>query len=338
MADKKKHPGMFIALILIVVGGAGLYLALDSKKPVKIDLPTTTAGTTQAELWSVPIGKSVPFASPTSAAVTKTATSVSFAAQTTTTAQSIATTTAQVFTAAVVAAGDSKYTENYPGIAQPAVAVFAPNEWNLMLVSRKFALPAAYSPKTAVCLPDRYKDTPRELDARVVPFYRAMYQAAQQSNAELIPYSGYRRISTQKTNFENKIASYRAKGYSEIQAVNLASQSIQPPGCSEHNAGLAMDIASPGMWDTTQKFENTKEFAWLEDHAADYGFILRYPKGAEKITDVEYEPWHWRYVGVAAAKEMKELGEELGKKSGDKQKKVLTLEEYLESRRAANNN
>ena len=59
---------------------------------------------------------------------------------------------------------------------------------------------------------------------------------------------------------------------------------------------------------TKESFENTKEFKWLQAHAADYGFILRYPKDKVSITKVAYEPWHWRYVGVEDAKKMKASG------------------------------
>ena len=72
----------------------------------------------------------------------------------------------------------------------------------------------------------------------------------------------------------------------------------------QHNAGLAMDICS-----LEQNFEDTKEFEWLCENAADYGFILRYPEDKQDITKIIYEPWHWRYVGVEAAKEMKASGE-----------------------------
>jgi D-alanyl-D-alanine carboxypeptidase len=67
--------------------------------------------------------------------------------------------------------------------------------------------------------------------------------------------------------------------------------------------GLAMDICG-----TETSFENTKAFAWLNEHAADYGFILRYPKDKRSITKVMYEPWHWRYVGVENAKAIKASG------------------------------
>ena len=63
-------------------------------------------------------------------------------------------------------------------------------------------------------------------------------------------------------------------------------------------------------------FENTKEFAWLVENAEDYGFILRYKKEKRDITKVNYEPWHWRYVGVEHAKEINKLD--------------MCLEEYIE--------
>ena len=69
-----------------------------------------------------------------------------------------------------------------------------------------------------------------------------------------------------------------------------------PPGSSEHNLGYAMDIVCVDEW-----FEDTEEFKWLTEHAAEYGFIMRYTKDKQDITKVIYEPWHWRYVGVELA-------------------------------------
>ena len=94
------------------------------------------------------------------------------------------------------------------------------------------------------------------------------------------------------------------------EAKARAAMIIMPPGCSEHNLGLAMDIIA-----TDNNFYKTRAYAWLTEHAQDYGFILRYPKEKQHITKVEYEPWHWRYVGVEHAKKIKEWG--------------FCLEEYL---------
>lgn len=86
---------------------------------------------------------------------------------------------------------------------------------------------------------------------------------------------------------------------------------INKPECSDHNLGLAVDFNY-----VKEDFENTKAFKWLTKNAENYGFILRYPKGKEYITKVDYEPWHWRYVGEENAKKMNELN--------------MCLEEYVE--------
>ena len=134
--------------------------------------------------------------------------------------------------------------------------------------------------------------------------------ASLEDGIKLSPLSGYRSIAHQKRNFEARISLYMKQGYSKKQATIMASEIILPPQTSEHNAGLCMDILS-----IYESFENTKEYRWLQAHAADYGFVLRYPKDKQNITKITFEPWHWRYVGVEAAKEMKA--------------KNLCLEEYL---------
>ena len=86
----------------------------------------------------------------------------------------------------------------------------------------------------------------------------------------------------------------------EKQAELYAEQqdgTAQPPGCSEHETGLAFDVTARSDGD----FESTPQFQWLSAHCWDYGFILRYPKGKEQITGIAYEPWHYRYVGEEAA-------------------------------------
>ena len=187
----------------------------------------------------------------------------------------------------------------YAGIKPVVIDPYA-GDWNLILVNINRRLPFDYAADLAQAAPGY--DT--KLDARAAPRYREMFNAAKEDGLTLVPLSGNRRISTQKTNFENKIAYWQNQGYDKVEATKKAAQTILPPGCSEHNAGLAMDICS-----LYTSFENTDEFAWLQKHAADYGFILRYPAGKKDITKVNYEPWHWRYVGVTAAKEIKASGQ-----------------------------
>lgn len=181
----------------------------------------------------------------------------------------------------------------------PVTVQIDPDKWYLTLVSIKYRLPENYDPEITYPV----KGIDRPLDARVTPHYVEMYNAAKEAGCTLTPYSGWRSISRQKSNYENKVSSYMKEGNSRSKAEQLAAEWILPPGASEHNMGLAMDIVN-----TRESFENTKEFKWLQEHAADYGFILRYPKDKVSITKVAYEPWHWRYVGVEDAKKIKASG------------------------------
>lgn len=195
-----------------------------------------------------------------------------------------------------------------------AYAGFTPQITNVnvdftkILVNGKYSLPADYKPTLSEAVPG----SGQYLDYRVAPYYQKMYNAAKADGIILTPISGYRSYQRQKNNFENRITSNMNKGYDRVEATKLAATVIMIPGASEHNAGLAMDICS-----LADSFENTKEFEWLDAHAAEYGFILRYPKDAKsrEITGVVYEPWHYRYVGVEAAKEIKARG--------------ITFEEYV---------
>ena len=198
----------------------------------------------------------------------------------------------------------SEYAYAYAGFS-PKLAEINEDKWYLMLVNRDYILPDDYTVKTAKTVIDIYGGYDRGyLDYRVAPHFIEMYNAALEDGLKLSPLSGYRSVERQKNNFENLIRDYMNKGYSKAQATVLASEIILPPSTSEHNAGLAMDILSLEV-----SFENSDEFAWLQEHAADYGFILRYPKDKQDITKITYEPWHWRYVGVKAAKEMEASGE-----------------------------
>lgn len=183
---------------------------------------------------------------------------------------------------------------------------FDEEKWYLTFVNKNYVLPGNYKPQLSETLFRTYC----QLDVRCAPYYIEMYNAALKEGCYLTPFSGYRRISTQKSNFENEMQIYLKKGYTFDEAYNKAATNILPPGTSEHNLGLAMDIVS-----INHNFDKSKEFKWLMEHAAEYGFILRYPADKTDITGVQYEPWHWRYVGKEAATEIMSKG--------------ITLEEYL---------
>ncbi len=203
----------------------------------------------------------------------------------------------------------NEYEFAYAGF-NPAVATVDGEKWNLLLVNQSYILPDGYSVQTA-----EVTGSSQKLDYRVVPYYNDMIKAAKADGIDLIPVSGYRTIERQRNNFNRKINYYSSLGYSKAEATRLAAKIVLMPGTSEHNAGLAMDFGTNGNTTLDENFANTKAFKWLSENAADYGFILRYEKDTTNITKVTYEPWHWRYVGVEAAKEIKARG--------------VTLEEYL---------
>ena len=179
-------------------------------------------------------------------------------------------------------------------------------KWNLAIINTKYPLPDSYAPT----LSNVISGSNIQLDSRVSERYAEMYAAAKLSGCVLTPYSGYHSYALQETNYNRKVNFYVNQGISAEEANQKASAQVLPAGCSEHNAGLAMDIVS-----ASSDFINTKEYKWLCENAHNYGFILRYPEDKTAITGMNFEPWHWRYVGTQAAKEMKE--------------KNQCLEEYL---------
>lgn len=144
-----------------------------------------------------------------------------------------------------------------------------------------------------------------QMDSRAAAAYEKMYDAAAADGIYLTPCSGYRSYSTQKRLYNEFVNEYLNQGYSREEAENLASKRRNPPGSSEHNIGICMDIICAS---SSANFQNTKAYAWLQNNAHNYGFILRYPEDKVDITGVKFEPWHWRYVGVENAASIKESG------------------------------
>lgn len=181
-------------------------------------------------------------------------------------------------------------------------------KWNLVVVNSSREMPEGYVPKL-----DEIYDTGVYMDYRVTPHYEEMYSAAKKDGITLTPYSGYRSYDRQKRNYNNLTDKYMGQyNLSRSEAAKKAATVILPPGTSEHNLGLAMDVCN-----TYDSFANQKEYKWLVEHAHEYGFILRYTAEKMPITGIVAEPWHWRYVGVEYAEKIKNSG--------------LCLEEYLDS-------
>ena len=147
--------------------------------------------------------------------------------------------------------------------------------------------------------------------------FLAMQKAAAADGVTVWMQSGYRSVKYQTSLYERKTKYYLDKGYDNATAKEKAAAVVNPPGYSEHNCGLAADLNSPEHTGLDEGFEKTAAFRWLCEHAGDYGFILRYPKDAEDKTEIIYEPWHWRYVGVENAAKINASG--------------LCFEEYIET-------
>ena len=156
----------------------------------------------------------------------------------------------------------------------------------ILIVNKSYSLPPSYAP---------------EMDATTIQQFNLLSKAAENEGLNIYFSSGYRSYSQQETIYNNYIS-----WYGKEEADTFSAR----PGHSEHQTGLAIDVNT-----IDDSFAGTPEAIWLENHAHEYGFIIRYPKGKESITGYQYEPWHIRYLGVEKATEVYKSG--------------LTLEEYL---------
>ena len=150
------------------------------------------------------------------------------------------------------------------------------------------------------------------LDSRIVDAFENMCSTAEKDDIRLVSVSAYRSYNYQLGLYNRRVERCQnEEGLSLEAAKKKAATIVALPGTSEHHLGLAVDINSVEV-----SFEDTKAFRWLQENAADYGFILRYPKDKQSITKIIYEPWHYRYVGVEHATAMNELD--------------MCMEEYIE--------
>ncbi|MFB0843946.1 M15 family metallopeptidase [Paenibacillus oleatilyticus] len=198
-----------------------------------------------------------------------------------------------------------KKTDDIQVVANPAdVAV---------LVNKTNKLPDSYKPQDLVDpnVPFTFKEKleKRKMRKEAAAALEKLFEAAKKDNLPLAGVSAYRSHETQKTVYNR---------YVQKDGEAAANKYSAKPGHSEHETGLAIDVAgSSGKCAAEDCFGATKEAKWLAEHAADYGFIIRYPEGKESITGYQYEPWHLRYVGVDTAKAIVKQG--------------VTLEEYVKN-------
>ncbi len=176
-------------------------------------------------------------------------------------------------------------------------SVLASENWALTLINKNYPLDKNYTPTTASVI----ENSSIKADIRVAEAYRVMYNAALTEDVILTPYSGYCGYQRQKTNYDNKVQAFILQGLTKDDAKLSAEKRVEPAGCSENGAGLAVDVIS-----ASAGFSSTNEYKWLVANAHNYGFVLRYPEDKTEITGMIYQPWHWRYVGIEVATEMKE--------------------------------
>ncbi len=184
------------------------------------------------------------------------------------------------------------------------------DDWQLVLVNKQHPVPEDYN-FTLGTITGSMK-----CDVRIIDELMAMMEAAKADGINLMICSPYRDYNRQTVLFNRKIDYYMDKGYSYMEAYKIASITVTVPGASEHQIGLALDIVSNTYTSLDTGFGETDAGIWLREHGYEYGFILRYPLGKEYITGIQYEPWHYRYVGKEAATAIMKQG--------------ITLEEFLE--------
>ncbi len=201
--------------------------------------------------------------------------------------------------------------ENKESETLPVINNIGDSEWNLILVNPWNYLPEDFSVDLAEISKGYY------VDSRIYDPLSEMLSAARAEGLDPLVCSAYRTYDRQVYLYNNQVNEYLSYGYSQEDAEKEAATWVAIPGTSEHHTGLAVDIVSQSyqVLDSTQ--EDTEVQKWLMANSYKYGFILRYPNEKKDITGINYEPWHYRYVG-------KELAEDIYR-SG------LCFEEYLES-------
>jgi D-alanyl-D-alanine carboxypeptidase len=208
--------------------------------------------------------------------------------------------------------GDAPSATEDPGQSGNGSSELTASEPNSMtvMVNKQYGLPDNYKPEDLVYPDVRFtfkeKIEKRMMRREAASALEELFAGAEKDGIYLAGVSAYRSQSTQVRLFNNYVkrdGEEKARRYSAV------------PGHSEHQTGLAIDVtSSDGKCAAESCFAGTPEAEWLAAHAAEYGFIIRYPDGKEGITGYMYEPWHIRYVGKEIAADVAQSG--------------ITLEEY----------
>ena len=179
-------------------------------------------------------------------------------------------------------------------------------DWNLVLINR--------DNKLAELNPQLVDVEEIKVDSRIAEQTKQFLVAARAIAPEESLISGYRSVEEQTEIYNERVAQLEATGLPHEEAERQAQTQVQVPGASEHQTGLAIDMSAPNG----QSEEVAQQIIAL---APQYGFVLRYPEGKNAITGVDYENWHFRYVGIENAQYMA--------------KHQLVLEEYIQKLKEA---
>ncbi len=200
----------------------------------------------------------------------------------------------------------------------PAPTPDPDEEWLLRLVNPWTTMPDGYVPPKLTDLSEDIATPGQKVDSRMYDPLLEMLAACKADGKTAVVVSSYRTQKKQQSLFDNKVQRLINSGLSSEDAYVEASTVVALPGTSEHQLGLAVDLVDIHNYNLDESQEKTEAQQWLMAHSWEYGFILRYPNDKSETTGIIYEPWHYRYVGKEAAREIYEQG--------------ICLEEYLENR------
>nr|WP_223273093.1 M15 family metallopeptidase [Enterococcus sp. OL5] len=207
------------------------------------------------------------------------------------------------------AVSDEVNEENFPTVSL--------DDWSLVLVGPSNKIEKEIAQKDLGKLSNGYL-----VDQRIVSAYEKLADAAKAAGHPLALVSAYRSVAYQEEIFNANVHTLMSQGHTKEEAIRITKLTFTEPGYSEHHTGLAVDVVDQDWYQNhtgellNEGFGDTDGGKWLQAHAREYGFIIRYPKGKHDITQIDYEPWHLRYVGVEVATYIEEH--------------EMTFEEFLE--------
>lgn len=193
-----------------------------------------------------------------------------------------------------------------------AIPVVTNPEAVTVIVNKQRSLPDGYEPTDLVVpnIPFSFdgEHEKKYMRKEAAEALEELFAAAAEQGIELRGVSGYRSYTRQKAIYDNNV---------KTRGEEVASRVSAPPGTSEHQTGLTIDVSSPSAGNALEEsFGATVEGKWLAEHGPEFGFIIRYPQNGESLTGYVYEPWHIRYIGKDLAPDIAASG--------------MTLEEYFD--------